>query len=154
MIVPARALGFLLIGAAGVVAGGLVAAVTNPLKLEHGSWVAAYLVLVVGVAQIGLGILQERLVAAPTSARMRASQLVTWNVGNAAVIGGTVAAAPFVVDAGGVLLVAALALFLAAQRGQPLPAGPHRTAAWVFRGLVLLLLVSIPVGLTLAHLGV
>ena len=41
-----------------VVAGGLVAAVTGPLRLEHGSWAAAYLVLVGGVAQGALGIAQ------------------------------------------------------------------------------------------------
>lgn len=164
MIVPARAYGFLVVGGIGIIGGGLVAAVADPLHLTRGAWAVAYLVLVVGVAQIGLGVLQERLAARPVSARLRTGQLVTWNVGNAAVLGGTLAAAPFVVDAGGLLLVVALALFLVSQRAvgpgnsgpAPLPSHGrsrgHRSAVWVFRGLVILLLVSIPVGLILAHL--
>lgn len=160
MIVPARTYGFLVVGGTGVIAGGLLAAVADPLHLGRGPWAAAYLVLVVGVAQVGLGVLQERLAARPTSRRLRAAQLVTWNAGNAAVLGGTLATAPFVVDAGGLLLVAALVLFLVAQRAGAGPsprrgaaAGPGlRWALWIFRGLVILLLVSIPVGLVLAHL--
>ena len=49
------ALGLLVAGAASIVLGGLVAAVTGPLELEHGSWAAAYLVLVSGVAQWVMG---------------------------------------------------------------------------------------------------
>lgn len=162
MIVPARAYGFLLVGGIGIIGGGLVAAVADPLRLSRGAWAAAYLVLVVGVAQLCLGVLQERLAARPPSAGFRTAELVTWNAGNAAVLGGTLAAAPFVVDAGGLLLVAALALFLVAQRtaaaagADPRPGRGRdlrlRWPVWVFRGLIVLLLVSIPVGLTLAHL--
>lgn len=46
------------IGSACVVAGGLVAAVTGPTDFDHRSWLSVYLVLVGGVAQIALGILQ------------------------------------------------------------------------------------------------
>lgn len=160
MIVPARSYGFLAVGGIGVIGGGLVAAVADPLHVARGSWAAAYLVLVVGVAQVALGVLQERLAARPTSPRLRAAELAAWNVGNAAVLGGTLASAEWVVDIGGLLLVVALALFLVAQRpagGSGLPpgsgAGRGRIwAVWVFRGLVVLLLVSIPVGLVLAHL--
>ena len=42
-------------GIGSVVLGGLVAAVTEPLDLTHGSWVAAYLVLVGGVGQGAMG---------------------------------------------------------------------------------------------------
>src|SRR5664280_1572278 len=51
--VPARrsaALPFAAVGAACIVAGGLVAAVSAPAPSEHASWAAAYLVLVVGAA--------------------------------------------------------------------------------------------------------
>ncbi len=42
------------VGAASVVVGGLVAAVTATAPSEHGAWLAAYLVLGCGVAQIAL----------------------------------------------------------------------------------------------------
>src|SRR5664280_2796146 len=62
--VPARrsaALPFAAVGAACIVAGGLVAAVSAPAPSEHASWAAAYLVLVVGVAQAALGVGQALL---------------------------------------------------------------------------------------------
>ncbi|MCE5292393.1 MAG: hypothetical protein LLG14_24605, partial [Nocardiaceae bacterium] len=43
------------LGMSQVILGGLVAAVTRPLALTHGSWLAAYLVLVGGVAQYTMG---------------------------------------------------------------------------------------------------
>lgn len=141
------ALAFLVVGGACIVAGGLISAVTTPLSLAHGSWVAAYLVLVAGCAQIGLGALQQRLAVRAPSTRVRAAQLGLFNLGNAAVIVGTLIDAPFVVDAGGLLLVAALAVFLVALRGSK-----PSWAVWAFRGLVIILLVSIPIGLVLAHL--
>lgn len=143
----APALPFLVIGGACIVAGGLVSAVTGPLALSHGSWLAAYLVLVAGCAQIALGALQQRLAVSGPSPRVRGAQLGLFNVGNAAVIIGTLLAAPFVVDAGGLLLVAALAAFLIALRGSR-----PGVAVWVFRALVIVLLASIPIGLVLAHL--
>ena len=42
-------------GICSVALGGLVAAVAQPLDLAHGSWLAAYLVLVGGVAQGAMG---------------------------------------------------------------------------------------------------
>jgi hypothetical protein len=47
---------FLATAAAMVVAGGSVAAVNGASSFAHGSWLAAYLVLVGGVAQLLLGI--------------------------------------------------------------------------------------------------
>lgn len=143
------ALPFLVIGGACIVVGGLVSAVTGPLALSHGSWLAAYLVLVAGCAQIALGALQQRLAVRGPSPRLRGAQLVLFNFGNAAVIIGTLLTAPFIVDAGGLLLVAALASFLIALRGSRSSA-----VVWVFRALVIALLVSIPIGLVLAHLRV
>ena len=108
------------LGTALVVAGGLVAAVTGPLDLARGSWLAAYLVLVCGVAQCCLAA-QDRVLhdAGASPARLRTT-LAGWNLGNALVIAGTLAVAPVVVV--------------------------------LFRIGLGLLMVSIPVGLVLAHL--
>jgi hypothetical protein len=50
---PARErLAFVAVASALIVAGGLVAAVNGAAAFAHGSWLAAYLVLVGGVAQL------------------------------------------------------------------------------------------------------
>ncbi|MDP9887958.1 hypothetical protein [Pseudarthrobacter enclensis] len=132
-----------------VVGGGLVAAVTSPLHLEHGSWTAAYLVLVGGVAQGALGISQYFLAPRRFVDRKAVAELVAWNSASAAVIGGTLAGNPWVVDAGGALLVAALVMMFQTV-GRP---GPKQDwALWGYRVLVAVVAVSIPVGLVLAHL--
>ncbi|MFP5313467.1 MAG: hypothetical protein ACLGH7_13865, partial [Actinomycetes bacterium] len=131
-----------------VVAGGLVAAVTGPLQLEHGSWAAAYLVLVGGVAQGALGLGQYVLAPYRFAGWKIAAQLVAWNAASAAVIGGTLIGNPWIVDAGGILLVAALALMLSTVRT------PATAPGWGLRGyrvLVAVVAVSVPVGLVLAH---
>lgn len=129
----AAVLPFAAFGVACVIAGGLVAAVTAPAPTEHASWSAAYLVLVAGVAQIGLGAGQALLAAGAPSGRLLAAEFAAFNAGNAAVIAGTVLRVPPVVDAGGVLLVVSLALLLHAVRGSGAtgvaPGGPDVTAA-------------------------
>lgn len=139
---------FSIIGGASVIVGGLLAAVTSPLHLAHGSWAAAYLVLVNGVAQIALGKTQAALAGSP-SRRAAASELVAWNTGSAAVIGGTLVRLPLIVDVGGLLLIIALAMMIATVRGKT--AGP-RWALWTYRVVLVVVLVSIPIGLVLAHL--
>jgi hypothetical protein len=138
----------LLIGSACIVAGGFVAAVTAASPSEKGAWAAAYLVLVGGVAQIALGVGQSWLARQVPSAGVVAAELAIFNLGNTAVIGGTLADTTWLVDLGGVLLVVALAMYLGATRaargGWPL---------FVYRALVAFVLVSIPVGLVLARLG-
>ena len=132
-----------------VVAGGLVAAVTGPLQLEHGSWAAAYLVLVGGVAQGALGISQYFLAPRRFIGWKVVAELVAWNAASAFVIGGTLVASPWVVDGGGVLLVVALALMFQTVRRSGTKSG---WALWVYRVLVVVVAVSIPIGLVLAHL--
>lgn len=139
-----------------IVAGGLVAAVAGPLDLASGSWLAAYLVLVGGVAQVAMGAARTRHLEHERRSTAALSQIATWNGGNACVIGGTLADEPLLVDLGSVLLVVALMIALQA-------AGPRRDAAlsfggqaarrvpWVYHGLLVLLLVSIPVGVVLSH---
>ena len=103
------------IGVCSVVLGGLVAAVTGPWDLAHGSWLAAYLVLVGGVTQCAMGLARMRR---PEVMQLRGSwtQIGCWNVGNAVVIGGTLAGEPLAVDFGSALLVIALAIAFRAAR--------------------------------------
>jgi hypothetical protein len=142
-----EAAAFLLTGGLCVVAGGFVAALAGPLDLALGSWAAAYLVLVAGVVQIALGGVQVAVTPRRPGRRTLIAEYLSFNAGNALVIAGTLLAAPAVVDAGGAVLVVALALFLNAARG----ARP----GWAVRlyDLVLaIVLASIPVGLLLSHL--
>jgi len=158
---PATAL--IAIGVCCVVLGGLVAAVTGPLDLAHGSWTAAYLVLVAGVTQCAMGRSRARRpdMAQPRSrdsASWGWAQVGAWNLGNALVICGTLAGAPSVVDFGSVLLVVALVIALHATR--PATTVAARSAGqrvspwadWAYRALLLVLAVSIPVGMVLSHL--
>lgn len=146
------------IGICCVVLGGLVAAVTGPLDLGHGSWAAAYLVLVAGAAQCAMGRARSRRRDLVQPHRWAWAQIGAWNLGGALVIGGTQAGAPLVVDFGSVLLVAALAIALHATRPSTAVAAHsavRRVSPWgdrAYRILLLVLAVSIPVGIVLSHL--
>lgn len=151
---PAAAL--TIIGVVCVVLGGLVAAVTGPLDLVHGSWAAAYLVLVAGAAQTAMGRARTWW---PETERSRSRgwlQLGCWNAGSALVIGGTLTSAPLLVDIGSVLLVVALVLALLGTRsestGTPSETPLSTLVAWGYRALLLVLALSIPVGIVLSHL--
>jgi hypothetical protein len=133
------------VGAACVVAGGLVAAVTRPAGWEHGSWIAAFLVLVAGVAQISLGVGQAWF-AGPLRRSSVAAEAVAWNVGAAATIVGTLAAQPVVTTAGGLALAAALVLYLAGVR----EARGNRWALSLYRSVAAIVLISVPIGTGLA----
>lgn len=138
---------FVALGAGHVLLGGLVAAVTEPLGLRHGSWLAAYLVLVCGVAQYVMGRapwwFDHHL--AGSAGWMRVGG---WNGGNVAVIVGTIAAAPYLADAGGAVL---LAVLVATLRDALQPPTAARAAYVTF---LVMLAGSVPVGLVLAHLRV
>lgn len=139
-------IGFAL-GVALIVIGGLVAAVTGPLELTKGSWLAAYLVLVAGVVQGCLAVQHRVLRTADASPDRLRATLAAWNVGNLLVIVGTLTATPIVADAGGILLLAALVAAMAATWA-------HRALARavLYRVVLAALIISIPIGLTLAHL--
>lgn len=139
---------FALVGLIAIIAGGLVAAVTGPTGFADGSWVAAYLVLVAGVAQMGLGVGQALLAAVIPSGRRRGWQLIVYNVANIAVLGGTLIESVVLVITGGGMLFVTLALFLAAVRHP-------RAHGWylaLYRIVVAILGVSIPVGIVLSAL--
>lgn len=142
-------------GYACIVAGGLVAALTGPLHLAHGSWAAAYLVLVGGIGQLGLGWVPGVL-GRPSDGRSAWVVLLAWNLGNVLVLAGTITGLTLGVDAGSVLLVLALLLALVALTGWRGETEPQdrwrRLLGWSYLGLLVLLVVSIPVGIVLAHL--
>lgn len=138
----------LAVALASIVAGGLVAAATARNPSEQSTWASAYLVLVCGVATLGLGLGRGFLSPGRPSEPALAREFGTWIVGNVLVIVGTLAKLTWLLDLGGLLLVVALALVVVGVRRGP---GPR----WVRAGftfLVVLLLVSIPVGLVLARL--
>lgn len=138
---------FAILGVLCIVGGGLVAASTAPLHSERASWAAAYLVLVAGVAQIALGTGQALFAESPPARRVAAAQAAGWNVGNAAVIVGTLLQVLIVADVGSLLLLATLIRSLQAVRGSS-----GGRAGRLYRGLLVVLVVSIPTGLVLARL--
>lgn len=142
---------FLVVAVLGVLAGGLVAAVAGPLDLRHGSWVAAYLVLVVGVAQAGFGAGRAWLPAVATVLRPRLLlELTAWNVGSLVVVVGTVLDQVWLVVAGSVLLVVALALWAVSVRTCGQEQRPAATAYLLFVGF-LILSVLVGIGLSLSR---
>lgn len=143
---------FVAIGIACVIAGGLVAAATAPSPSENGSWAAAYLVLVGGVAQVAFGICQAALAPRRPSPRILAIEFLGWNLGNAAVIAGTLAGVQALVIVGGVLLIVTLAMLVWAVRGATVASGWRTWILWTYRVLVVVILVSVPVGLVIGQL--
>lgn len=138
---------FVIVGSTCVVAGGLVAAVTGPTDFEHGSWLAAYLVLVGGVAQIVLGAGQAWLARRAPPARSTRSEALSWNIGAVAVVLGTLWSEPALTTAGGTASMVALGLFVAGvRRVRP----SSRRVGLLYRGIVGIVLVSVPVGVVLA----
>ncbi|HEY5396764.1 MAG TPA: hypothetical protein VIL16_15340 [Trebonia sp.] len=138
---------FVAMGTACVVAGGLVAAAVAMAPSELGSWAAAYLVLVGGVAQVALGAGLALLAPRPPGRRAVIAGLAGWNAGNGAVLAGTLLGATWLAGIGGVLLVADLVLAIVGTRGAV------RHPAWplhLYRALIALVLVSVPVGLAIA----
>lgn len=146
---------FVVLGTVCVVTGGLVAAAIAPDPTPHGSWAVAYLVLVAGVAQVGLGLGQVLLAPSVPTRRRAALQVGTWNAGNAAVLAGTLAEMTFLVDVGAAVLVVSPVLLVACVRGADVEVKPRwrRWALYGFRLLIIVLLLSIPVGLLLARTG-
>lgn len=134
-------------GGVSIVAGGLIAAVTGPTGWDHGSWVAAFLVLVAGVAQIGVGAGQAQLAPAGPALAFTAVECVVWNASCATIIAGTLLSSPVTVSIGSALLVAALGMSMLAVRGS---GGQPRLLLWSYRVLLIVLLVSIPIGIALS----
>ena len=130
---------------AAVVAGGLLAAVAATAESEVGAWAAAYLVLVMGMAQAVLVV--GRVAWAPSGEHgTLVPLLVGWNVGSLAVILGTAAESFVTVLAGSVLLVAVLV-----ECGLRVRSDRHRGLLAGYRVVVAALLVSVVIGCVLAR---
>jgi hypothetical protein len=145
IVIRADIRAFVAVGVTCTVAGGLVAAVTRPLSFELGSWTAAFLVLVGGIAQVALGVGQA-WVGNPRFSLQRA-ELVAWNASVVLTIVGTLRATPALTSAAGGLLVVALGLFLVGSRSDTQHGRAWRAA---YRILITFVLLSVPVGLALA----
>jgi hypothetical protein len=147
----AAAAPFVVVGVACVVVGGLVSAIAASSPSENSSWAVAYLVLVAGVAQVALGIGQSRLATTPPSTKVLLAEFTAWNAGNAGVIAGQLLGFEWLLDSGGILLVIGLALLFRGVRGAVPGAGAPVWMLYVYRLVLLIILVSIPIGLVLGH---
>lgn len=126
-----------------IVAGGLVAAVNSASPFAHGSWLAAYLVLVGGAAQVALGLAPVALPVAPPSSRLVRAQLVLWNSGALIVPAGVLGDSLALVATGSASLLAALCCFVAGARPTG-AAGPG--GVFAYRALAVVLGISVVVG--------
>lgn len=138
---------FAIAGSCCIIAGGLIAAVTAHDPTRHGVWAVAYLVLVGGVTQVALGAGQAILSHEVPPRTRTIREFALLNAGNAGVIAGTLLERTWIVDAGAILLVIALFLFLRGVRGVP-----GTAPVIVYRLLIVFVMGSIPVGLVLARL--
>ena len=146
---------FVALGGAAIIAGGLLAAVvglpgtaTANLPLRHLAWASAYLVLVVGVAQVAFGAGQAWLSARAPKAGWVAGEWIVFNLGNAGVTVGTLCVWFRMVLAGTLLFAAGIALFLLETQG-------GARGGWLvgYRALLVLIFLSSLVGLALALVG-
>lgn len=138
---------FVAAGSVCIIAGGLVAAITRPTEFATGPWVAAYLVLVGGAAQIALDAGQALLAAHPPVPSVVGVEATTWNTGLVATLAGTLMESPTMTTIGGVATGAALILFLVAVRR---PVALAQRPTYAYRAMATLVLLSVPVGLVLA----
>ena len=130
-----------------IVAGGLVAAVNSAAPFAHGSWLAAYLVLVGGVSQLVLGGGPLVLPAPKRSVRLGYAQLGLWNAGTATVAVGVFTDLGAIVLVGSAIALTALGCFArGGGRGRP----GARGRVILYRFLIGALAISVVVGSVLA----
>lgn len=103
---------FVVTGMVAVVGGGMLAAGVAHNPLQYWVWMSAYLVLIVGVAQVVFGAGQAWLSGRLPSMGWVAGEWFVFNLGNAGVIAGAVLARFELVLAGTALFAIAIALFL------------------------------------------
>lgn len=140
---------FLVIGTLAIVAGGGVAAATRPTGLVVGSWLAAYLVLVAGIAQVVVGMGWAWLPSTAPDRTATATQVALWNVGVAGTVVATLVEAPLATAVAGGVLLAALVRSLRRTWTWDRSASP----AWLARAhlaLLVVVAVSTPIGSLLA----
>ncbi|MEO6941882.1 MAG: hypothetical protein ABI238_08085 [Terrimesophilobacter sp.] len=137
------------LGTAAIIFGGMLSAATARSASYHSAWFVAYLVLVVGIAQVVFGLGQWFLASKPLGITVVIAELMIFNLGNIGVIAGTLLASPLWVDIGSALMVISLAILAWAVRA------PRRRGwvLWAYWALIILLLASVVVGLFFANLG-
>jgi len=142
------AIPFLTLGGISLILGGVVSAASAGSPSYTSAWAVAYLVLVGGMAQLVLGTGQAELASKRLPAGLLAAEAALLNVSTVAVLLGTILTAPALTYAGAGLLLVTLVAFIWAVRGasQHLP-----WLLWAFRIMVVVLLVSAPIGLVIAH---
>lgn len=140
---------FVVVGGAGIVIAGMISAATAFTPSYHASWAVAYLVLVVGAAQISLGLGQAWLAREPPASSTVVWEVVGFNLGHIGILGGQLLGVLLSTVLGSALLVAVLAIMILAVRGSA--RSPWlRYAYWT---LAAILLVSIPTGVLIASVG-
>lgn len=139
---------FAVAGTAAVLAGGFVAAAGGEDPTKHLAWASAYLVLVCGCSQLFVGVGAAALTRSSPSVRLVTWQLVGFNAGNAGVLAGTLSGARVVLYVASAVLVLTLASFAWSTAG-----ARARRGAWltVYRVVLVLLVISVPVGGVLRH---
>ena len=131
-----------------ILIGGLISAFSARKPTRSTAWVSAYLVLVVGVIQLGLVTTWQRI-GRPDAAAV-SSALLIYNLGNIGVIIGTFYKLKLkyyraLVNIGGLFIAIAMALLLIAARNSR-----FSMALIEFIVLALIILISMPIGLMLS----
>lgn len=150
---------FVIAGILCIVGGGLLAAATAYVTTQKTAWATAYVVLVGGVAQVGLG---SAVTWLNPQADRRAGwwAFIGWNIGNAGVLAGQLADLIVLTYLGSAALIGALVFVLVASIQTRTPAGvqsipaPHYPGIlWGFRILLIILVLGIGVGNGLAQIS-
>lgn len=132
------------VGGVAIVSGGVISAFLPDQASSYDTWLVAYLVLVVGVAQVVLGWGLSKLPTKKVASYVY-TVFLAFNFGNWLVVSGTLISDQLLVYVGGAMICFAMVVGLAAIRGA------KRTPylyAYIF--MVAIILVSTPVGLILS----
>ncbi len=152
---PARLLAvrpFLLTGSIAIVAGGVIAALAAHASTRPVMWLVAYLVLVVGVAQIILGAGQAGLLEALPARRWRTQQWWLFNLGSLGVMAGRLLDVRGLVSIGIALFLVAMLRFFLGMRGGKARHG-RGWPAWVFHGVLWITTLGALTGLVFSVTG-
>ncbi|MEO6761234.1 MAG: hypothetical protein ABI220_02540 [Candidatus Saccharimonadales bacterium] len=137
-------------GLLAILAGGFLAAFSAHNPSEFTSWASAYLVLVVGILQIGFGLGLYLLTVKPNQL-MPVLAFAAYNLGNIGVILGTGLknSSPdisWLIDASGGLLAVAMVLLVSSVHG-----AKHSWQRSIFYAIILVIFISMPIGLILSQ---
>lgn len=140
---------FFIISLLAVICGGILSAFSARKPTRRTAWLSAYLVLIVGMVQLGLAASLQRLGLSESTATVVG--FVAYNLGNIGVMAGTMLrgkmkASPVLVNTGGLLLAVAMVVLVQEVRQSPLSV----LSVGLFI-LVALILVSMPIGLILSY---